>query len=285
MGADSTYRQPNADPSPEADGQRSRPTEGAGLEGSAASRNRSRVKVVACAMCCTALVTPLLRWAIVSHSVSARRAWRRACPRCSTRLGPGGDVVSLTPKAQCGICGQRLGPPPWTVEFVFAASLALLVVAGMRDSTLVAFGWWAAIGTVLMFVDLAVQRLPARLCYLAVGGQGVVLLGQAVATDMWGPWLRLVLGALGSAALIAACSLAAPATVRWGDVRFALAVGGAAAWVGWLALYATAMLAMLMAAVAGIGLIAARRATLRSHLPQGPFWYSAALIVIVLAAV
>ncbi|GAA1570076.1 hypothetical protein GCM10009827_109890 [Dactylosporangium maewongense] len=168
---------------------------------------------------------------------------------------------------------------------MFAASLALLVVAGMRDLTLVAFGWWAAVGTVLMFVDLAVQRLPARLCYLAVGGQGVVLLCQAVSTDVWGPWLRLVLGALGSAAVVAAGSLAAPATVRWGDVRFALTVGGAAAWVGWLSLYATALLAMLAAAVVGVGFVAARRATLKTHLPQGPFWYSAALAIVALVGV
>jgi leader peptidase (prepilin peptidase)/N-methyltransferase len=262
------------------------PTTRGGLGGTAASIAGSwrRMEVVARAAC-AALVTPLLRWAIVSHSVPVHRSWRRTCPRCSTSLGPGGDVVSLTPRARCGVCGQRLGPLPWTVEAVFAGSVASLVVAGMRDLTLVAFGWWAAIGTALMFVDLAVQRLPARLCYLAGGGQGVALLGQAVATDVWQPWWRLVVGALGSAAVVAVCSLVAPATVRWGDVRFALAIGGAAAWAGWLVLYATAILAMFTPAVVGIGLIAARRATLKTHLPQGPFWYSAALITVALAGV
>ena len=244
--------------------------------------NRRRMGVIARALCCAVFVTPLLRWAIVSHSVSAGRSWRRTCPRCATPLGPSRDTVSLTPRARCGICGQRLGPPPWTVELVFVASLALLVAAGMRDLTLIAFGWWSAVGTVLMFVDLAVQRLPARLCYLAVGGLSVVLLGQAAATHVLEPWLRLVFGALGSAAVVAVCSLATPATVRWGDVRFALAVGGAAAWVGWLALYATAMLATLAPAALGVGLVVARRATFKTHLPQGPFWYSAALVVVAL---
>jgi leader peptidase (prepilin peptidase) / N-methyltransferase len=159
---------------------------------------------------------------------------------------------------------------------VFVASLSLLVMSGMRDLTLVAFGWWSAVGTVLTFVDLAVQRLPARLCFLAAGGLGLLLLGQAAATHGLEPWLRLVLGGLGSAAVVAICSMAAPAAVRWGDVRFALAVGGAAAWVGWLALYATALLATAATAAVGIGLVAARRATRKTHLPQGPFWYSAA---------
>ncbi|WP_432976811.1 hypothetical protein [Dactylosporangium sp. CA-233914] len=160
--------------------------------------------------------------------------------------------------------------------------MALLVLAGMRDLTLVAFGWWSAVGTVLMFVDLAVQRLPARLCFLAAGGLGALLLGEAAANHDFEPWLRLVVGGLGSAAVVAACSLAAPTKVRWGDVRFALAVGGAAAWVGWLALYATAMLATLAPAVVGLGLVAMRRATFKTHLPQGPFWHIAALVVVVL---
>ncbi|WP_327009742.1 hypothetical protein OHA72_22435 [Dactylosporangium sp. NBC_01737] len=163
--------------------------------------------------------------------------------------------------------------------------MALLVVAGVRDVALVAFGWWAAIGTVLMFVDVAAQRLPTRLCYLAVGGLGLLLVGHAIATHVWEPWLRLVLGALGSAAVVAACALAVPATVRWGDVRFALAIGGATAWAGWLALYTTAVLATLAAAVVGLGLVAARRATIKTHLPQGPFWYAAALVAVALIGV
>jgi leader peptidase (prepilin peptidase) / N-methyltransferase len=168
---------------------------------------------------------------------------------------------------------------------VFTASVALLVMSGMRDLTLVAFGLWSAVGTVLMFVDLAVQRLPARLCYLAAGGLGALLLGQAAATQAFEPWLRLVLGGLGSAAVVAVCSLAAPTAVRWGDVRFALAVGGAAAWAGWIALYAMALLATGATAAVGIGLVAARQATRKTHLPQGPFWYSAALIAVTLIGV
>ncbi|MEV6922958.1 hypothetical protein AB0M46_00390 [Dactylosporangium sp. NPDC051485] len=163
---------------------------------------------------------------------------------------------------------------------VFVVSLALLVMAGMRGLTLVAFGWWSAVGTALMFVDLAVRRLPARLCYLAASGLGVLLLGQAVASDAFEPWLRLMLGGLGSAAVVALCSLAFPVAVRWGDVRFALAVGGAAAWSGWLALYAMALLATGGTAAVGIGLVAARRASRKTHLPQGPFWYAAALVAV-----
>ncbi|MEV6928453.1 hypothetical protein AB0M46_28750 [Dactylosporangium sp. NPDC051485] len=163
---------------------------------------------------------------------------------------------------------------------MFVASLALLVVAGIRDLAFVAFGWWSAVGTVLLFVDLAVQRLPARLCYLAAGGLGALLLGHAAAVNDFEPWLRLVFGGLGSAAVVAICSMVAPTTVRWGDVRFALAIGGAAAWAGWLALYAMALLATGAAAVVGIGLVVARRATRKTHLPQGPFWFLAALVVV-----
>ncbi len=46
-----------------------------------------------------------------------------------------------------------------------ALSAAGLVFSGMRGLPLIAYGWWAAVGIVLAFVDLAVQRLPARLMF------------------------------------------------------------------------------------------------------------------------
>src|SRR5256885_1069988 len=85
-------------------------------------------------------------------------------------------------------------------------------------------------GIVLAFVDLAVQRLPGRLIYAAAGGLLAVLLANAMLTGEWQPWVRSVVGAFVTAAVVAVCAVAVPALVHWGDVRYALAVGAAAAW-------------------------------------------------------
>jgi leader peptidase (prepilin peptidase)/N-methyltransferase len=149
-------------------------------------------------------------------------------------------------------------------------SATALACSGLRGLPLLAYAWWAAVGIVLAFVDLAVQRLPARLSYSAVGGLLAGLLAAAVRSDAWQPWVRSCIGALVTAAVVAVCALAVPAMVHWGDVRFALAIGAAAAWAGWLTLYAAAFLATLSAAAVGLGLVLLRRANLTSQLAQGP---------------
>jgi leader peptidase (prepilin peptidase)/N-methyltransferase len=147
---------------------------------------------------------------------------------------------------------------------------------------LAAYAWWAAAGVTLTFLDLAVQRLPSGLSYGAAGGFLVLLLVDAQVTHMWCPWIRSVMGALVAAAVVSASALLMPRLVHWGDARYALAIGAAAAWTGWLTLYATAFLATLASSVVGIGLIVCGRATLKSQLPQGPYLYGATLIAVVL---
>jgi len=175
-----------------------------------------------------------------------------------------------------------MGPPPWTLELVALASAAGLTWSGMTGVKLAAYMWWAAFGIVLAFVDLAVYRLPARLSHAATGGLLAMLLVDAWVTHTWQPWVRAALGALIAGAAVAACALALPALVHWGDARYALAMGAAAAWAGWLALYAAAFLATLGAALVGLVLIAARRASMTTQVPQGAFLYGGALLAVVL---
>lgn len=231
---------------------------------------------------CALTVTPLLRWAVVAHAVRVGRPWRRCCPRCATPLGPRGDLRALSPVARCGRCGQRLGPPPGALELAAGLSAAALVWSGLRGLPLIAYGWWAALGVVLAFVDSAVQRLPARLSYAAAGGLAVLLLAYAASTHRWVPWTRSVLGGLVAATVVAVCALVMPKLVHWGDVRYALAIGAAGAWPSWLTLYSAAFLATLSAAVVGVGLVASRRAKLTTHLAQGPFWYTGTLLALLL---
>jgi len=231
---------------------------------------------------CAATVVPLLRWVVVVHAVPVGQPWRSACPACDTAVGPSGSLGALTPRARCGVCGLRLGPPPWAVELAVLASVAMLVRSGLPAVPLLAYGWWAALGVVQAFVDAAVQRLPTRVSYLASAGLMIVLAVDALAGHGWSAWLRAAAGALVSGVVLAVAVLAAPGLVHRGDVRYGLAIGAAAAWVGWLALYTAAFLASLAVALVGVGLILTGRATRKSQLPQGPFMYAATLLAVVL---
>jgi leader peptidase (prepilin peptidase)/N-methyltransferase len=162
------------------------------------------------------------------------------------------------------------------------AVLSAAVLSGLRGLPLLAYAWWAAVGIVLAFVDLSVQRLPARLSYTAAAGLIVVLLANAVITGAWQPWVRSLVGALITAAVVALCALAMPRLVHWGDVRYALAVGAAAAWPGWLTLYAAAFLSTLSAALVGVGLVVSCKATVKTHLAQGPFWLAGTILALLL---
>jgi leader peptidase (prepilin peptidase) / N-methyltransferase len=144
---------------------------------------------------------------VVVLAVSPGQRWRHACPHCGTTLGPRGNLGTLSPRGRCGACGQHLGPPAWTVELATVISAVVLWQCGLTGWALVGYSWWAALGIILSFVDISVQRLPARLSYAAAGGLVAVLLVEARRTHGWQPWIRSVLGAL-----------AMPALVHWGDL-------------------------------------------------------------------
>jgi leader peptidase (prepilin peptidase)/N-methyltransferase len=245
-------------------------------------QRRSTAAVILRAAFCVLATTPLLRWAVLYHSVPAGEPWLRTCPRCAVSIGPHGDLRGLSPLARCGNCRHSLGPPPWTLEAATVVSFAAFVWRGLTWLPLAAYLCWAATGVVLAFVDLAVQRLPTRLSYTAAFGLLLPLLAHAQLSHDWQPWIRAALGSLITAAVTAAGTLTMPTMVHWGDVRYALAVGAAAAWAGWLALYVGIFLATLMAALVGLALLALRRASLTTQLPLGPFLYTGTLVAVML---
>jgi leader peptidase (prepilin peptidase)/N-methyltransferase len=162
--------------------------------------------------------------------------------------------------------------PRWAALELGAAALvaALAAVLGPRPE-LIGFGWLAAAGVGLAAVDVAVRRLPDR---LTAPAYAVLLasfaLGAATGTDP----ARLrgaVLGGLALAGLYFLLAFIRPGQLGLGDVKLAGLLGLALGWAGWPALILGASLAFVLAAVASLGLLAARRLTLRSHIAFGPF--------------
>lgn len=233
-------------------------------------------------ICAVLTVAPLIRWIIVRQAVAPTDPWRTCCPSCGASIAPHHNLCAVSPMARCTQCRHRVGAPPWTVEALFVAGVVALVASGLRGLPLLAFMWWLAGCEALAIIDVMVHRLPTRLCYGTAGGFIAAVCANAYFTGQWSPAARTAIGAVIAVGAIGLCALAKPGAVRWGDVRYALAIGSAASWVSLLTLYATAMLAALSAAVVGGFLVASRRASIRSHLPQGPFWATAALIAVVI---
>jgi leader peptidase (prepilin peptidase)/N-methyltransferase len=230
-------------------------------------------------------VTPLLRWAVLVHSVPSDQPWRRACPHCDTPFRPPAGLAALLPTARCGSCDQRIGAPPYLLEVAALAAAALVVVAVVSGGhTLwetVAFAGWAAAAVALTFIDLAVHRLPDRLT-LPAAAWVLAWLGVAAATAGVGSaWVRAAAAALVCGLGFALATLIFGARgFGLGDAKMALGAGALLGWLGWTALVAGLLLSFLASGLTATALLIARRVGRRDTLPFGPFLAAGTLVTL-----
>ncbi|WP_435772023.1 prepilin peptidase [Nocardioides sp. SYSU DS0651] len=194
-----------------------------------------------------------------------------ACPSCGSGIRARHNVPVagwLVLRGRCFDCGARISPRYPVVE---AGTALLFVLTAARFAgepwLLPAYLAFAAVGVVLAVIDLDVRRLPNVIVLPSYG-----LLGGLLALDADGP--SLVRAGIGAAALFAcflAVALAVPGGMGFGDVKLAGLVGGMTAYLSWGTLLVGAFLGFLLGALAGVLLIAGRRAGRRSALPFGPF--------------
>ena len=165
---------------------------------------------------------------------------------------------------------------------------AVFAVMALRFgfSPLLPAAWYlAAAGVALAVIDVRTRRLPDRLtlpsypvALVLLGGGGLLLPGGA----------RHLAGALTGLAATGVFFLllafARPGGIGWGDVKLSGLLGFYLGWFGAGALLAGLAGAFVLAAVAGLALIAAGRATRKSHLPFGPFMIASALAAVALGA-
>jgi leader peptidase (prepilin peptidase)/N-methyltransferase len=147
-----------------------------------------------------------------------------------------------------------------------------------------ALGYLGFIAVALAFIDARHRRLPDLLT-LPSYPAAVLLLGLAAGLTSGGG-TRLGYGLIGLAAalvLFAAQALLYPAGLGWGDVKLSGVLGLYLGWFGWRAVLAGLFGGYLLAAVAGIVLLASRRASRRSLLPFGPFLLAASVAAILIA--
>jgi leader peptidase (prepilin peptidase) / N-methyltransferase len=206
------------------------------------------------------------------------------CPACGTRL----RAVDMIPLAgwlrlrgRCRTCQARYGRWYPAVELSTALLFALMALRFGASPVLPAFWLLAALAVVLTVTDLRHRRLPDLLTLPAYPA-ALALLGMA-ALALPGGGHRFLVALIGLAAawlLFLVLALISPAGMGGGDVKLSGVLGLYLGWLGAAALMAGLLGAFLLAAVTGIGLIAARKATRKSQLPFGPFMLTATLAVI-----
>ncbi len=184
-------------------------------------------------------------------------------------------------RRRCPACRQAFAAWYPAAGAVTAAAVAAMWLRFGASPELPAFSYLAAAGVPLAFVDARYQRLPDLLTLpsypIGLGALGIAAFlvaggGRHFAhalTGMAAVWLFFALQVF-----------IYPAGMGWGDVKLSGLIGLYLGWFGAGPVIAGLLGGYLLAAVAGIGLIAARRATRKSHLPFGPFMLAGALAVI-----
>jgi leader peptidase (prepilin peptidase) / N-methyltransferase len=221
------------------------------------------------------LAGTVLRGVVVRLSVPAGQPMRNTCPQCACPL-------PRVTAPRCASCRTPLGSFP-LLELACAAAVALLAWRFADTPEVAAFCLFGALGVALAAIDLKVQRLPDKLtlpAYPAI----LALLGAAALIGHHGwPLARAGLGCLALGGTYLLLGLIRPGGIGGGDIKLAGLVGLALGWLGWQVLLGGAALGFVLAALAALALLAARRITLRSHISFGPFMIGGAMLVLLAA--
>jgi len=187
------------------------------------------------------------------------------------------------PPARAG--GRDLAAPAggWdlAVELGTGAGFAVMALRFGLSPVLPAFLLLAALAALLAVIDLRWRRLPDPLTLPAYPAAALLLGAGALATPGGTRHFLSALAGMAAAALFfLLLALVYSVGLGWGDVKLSGVLGLYLGWLGATALVAGVFGAFAAAALTGLALIAAGRATRKSHLPFGPFMLASAVAVI-----
>jgi leader peptidase (prepilin peptidase)/N-methyltransferase len=212
----------------------------------------------------------MLRGPVFRLSVAHGEAERTSCSWCTAPLRRWLVI-------RCGHCGRSVGRPA-TLELFTAVVLALLLGRFARQPDVIAFAFLGIIGVALSAIDIAVNRLPDRLTLPAIPLLIALLAAAAAIGHQGGALVRALLGGLVLGGCFLLLALVRPGQLGGGDIKLAVLAGLALGWLGWHTLITGAALGFLLAGLAGLILLALRRATLRTQLCFGPFLLTGVLV-------
>lgn len=210
----------------------------------------------------TALVAVLAAVAGVPAGIWVQRTASRFLP-ARTPVPAGG-----VPEPERGAVSARV-PAPVTI----AVTAVLCGLAGLRFGAaweLPAYLVLAVAAVLLGVIDLEHRLLPTRLIRPTLAAGAALLAVAAAADGVWSDLLRAVLGAVALYVFYFALAFISPSGLGMGDVRLAAVLGLYLGWLGWGPLLVGAVAGFAVQAALAIVLLAARRISLRGHVPFGP---------------
>jgi leader peptidase (prepilin peptidase)/N-methyltransferase len=211
-----------------------------------------------------------LRGEVVRLSVPGGEPEHASCGECATPL-------PRPPALRCAHCARWIGAP-LAIELTTAAVVALLFEKFGGQPVVAAFVYLGVVGVALTQIDVAVQRLPDRLTLPAYPALVVLLAVAAAVDNNWAAFLRALLGALAAGAGYAVLGLASGGQVGGGDIKVAGLIGLLLGWLSWRTLITGTFVGFVLAAVAGVALLTARRISRHSMISFGPYLLSGALL-------
>lgn len=195
-------------------------------------------------------------------------------------------VVMRVPAGQRVVDGRLRLREHWSVArglilvVVTAVIFGLLAARFGPAAELPAYLYLGAVGVALAVIDLDCRRLPDSLTLPSYAIGGALLGAAALARRDGDAALRAAAAMAVLFAVFYLLALIHPRGMGFGDVKLAGVLGLYLGWLGWEHLLLGVFLAFLLSALSGVALIAARRATLKSALPFGPFLLAGALTAV-----
>ena len=196
------------------------------------------------------------------------------------------DQETTAPPAGQTLAGRTV---PGRLALGLALLAAALLAAGALrfggSALLPAYCYLALVSIPLAVIDALSGRLPDRLTLPSYPIALALLGGAALAVPEGGQhYLHALAGLAACAAFYGVLWLISPASIGLGDVKLAGVLGLYLGWFGARAVLAGLLGGFVLAAMVGVVLIAARRATRKTHIPFGPFMLAAALAVLLTPA-
>ena len=210
-----------------------------------------------------------------------------ACPSCGTEIAPWDNIPVLSwliLRGRCRRCKARISVRYPLVEATTGLLFLLIAVRFGASWSLPAELAFTAGLLALAAVDLERYLLPRVILYPTAGMVGALLL---LAAAVKGQWHRLGVAVLCAAVAFGvffAINFVKPAWMGFGDVRLAGLIGLALGWLGAWTVVVGFMIANLLGAVVGIGLMAIGRASRRTALPYGVFLAAGSILAVLVAA-